>query len=319
MPIDRLDETQRALGAASIAVFVWGFGPLLVRGVDASAGAITFWRFALAQPVMIGAAYLLGGGLSIRVLRRAVVPGLLFSVSMLASFLSYQKTSIVNASLIGSLQPALLLVVAPILFGTRTTLRQVAFGSVALGGVVLLVVGAGGTNGSSWVGDAWAAFNLVLWTVYFVLVQRIRDDGEDATSILAAVFLMSFVFAAPVTLLTADDVGSVGWGGIGLVALMAIGPGLVGHGLMTWSQRTLDIRVASLLGLASPVVSSVGAWMIFSQGLRVLQAVGGVLVLAGLAGVVTGGGMTRRASPVSAPISEADRLAMSEARRRLLS
>lgn len=319
MRVDHNDDTQRALGAASIAVFVWGFGPLLVRGVDASAGAITFWRFALAQPVMIGAAYLLGGGLSLRVLRRAALPGLLFSVSMLASFLSYQKTSIVNASLIGSLQPALLLVVAPFVFGSRTTLRQAVFGSVSLGGVALLVVGAGGTNGASWVGDLWAAFNLVLWTVYFVLVQRIRDDGEDATSILAAVFLMSFVFAAPVSLVISDDVGGVGWDGIGLVALMAIGPGLIGHGLMTWSQRHLDIRVASLLGLASPVVSTVGAWIVFSQGLGLLQAVGGLLVLIGLAGVVTGGGLLGR-RPAPAPADSAlDDLAMSQARRRLLS
>lgn len=312
-------DSQRALGAASVAVFVWGFGPLLVRGVDASAGAITFWRFALAQPIMIGTAYLLGGGLSWRVIRRAVVPGLLFSVSMLASFLSYQKTSIVNASLIGSLQPALLLLVAPFIFGTRTTGRQALFGSVAISGVVLLVVGAGGTNGSSWVGDLWAAFNLVLWTVYFVLVQRIRDDGEDATSILAAVFLMSFVFAAPVTLLISDDVGGVGWKGILLVSLMAIGPGLIGHGLMTWSQRHLDIRVASLLGLASPVISTIGAWIVFSQSLGVLQAAGGVIVLVGLGGIVAGQRVPRTAAAagtVRVPVHDE---AMSQARRRLLS
>lgn len=312
-------HSQRALGAASIAVFVWGFGPLLVRGVDASAGAITFWRFALAQPVMIGAAYILGGGLSWRVIRRAVLPGLLFSVSMLASFLSYQKTSIVNASLIGSLQPALLLVVAPFIFGTRTTARQAVFGSVAMFGVVLLVLGAGGTNGSSWVGDLWAAFNLVLWTVYFVMVQRIRDDGEDATSILAAVFLMSFVFAAPVTLLISDDVGGVGWKGILLVSLMALGPGLIGHGLMTWSQRHLDIRVASLLGLASPVISTIGAWIVFSQRLRVVQAVGGIVVLLGLGGIVAVRRASRAVSASGLTGAPADADAMSQARRRLLS
>jgi drug/metabolite transporter (DMT)-like permease len=277
---------QRALGAAAVAAFVWGFGALIVRGVHAPASVIVFWRFALAQPVMLGAAYLSGGGLSWRLLRRTALPGVLFSTSMLASFLSYQKTSIVNASLIGSLQPALLLGVAPFVFGTRSTRRQLGFGLVALGGIAALVLGAGGTSGASFGGDAWAALNLVLWTVYFVLVQRIRDDGTDAASLLAAVFLMSFVVAAPMTLAMDTRLGSIGARGILLISLMALGPGLVGHGLMTWSQRHLDIRVTSLFGLGSPVVSTLGAWIIYSQRLRVLQVAGGVLVLVGLAGVV---------------------------------
>ena len=67
------DETQRALGAATIAVVFWGIGPLMVRGIDASAATIVFWRFALAQPVMIGASYYFGKGLSLRLIRRALL------------------------------------------------------------------------------------------------------------------------------------------------------------------------------------------------------------------------------------------------------
>jgi drug/metabolite transporter (DMT)-like permease len=281
-----VEPGRRALSAAVVAAFVWGFGSLLVRGVHAPASVIVFWRFALAQPVMISAAYLSGGGLSWRLLRRTSLPGLLFSVSMLASFLSYQKTSIVNASLIGSLQPALLLAVAPLLFGTRTTGRQLGFGLVALAGIAALVLGAGGTSGASFVGDAWAAVNLVLWTVYYVLIQRIRDDGADAPSLLASVFFMSFVFATPLSLAIDTDLAAIRWRGILLVSLMALGPGLIGHGLMTWAQRHLDIRITSLLGLTSPVVATLGAWLIYSQRLRALQIAGGVIVLAGLAGVV---------------------------------
>jgi drug/metabolite transporter (DMT)-like permease len=56
--------------------------------------------------------------------------------------------------------------------------------------------------------------------------------------------------------------------------------------MMMWAQRHLDIRVSSLMGLASPVISTVGAWAIYSQSLSVLQVVGGAVVLAGLTGVM---------------------------------
>lgn len=315
------DDARRALGAATIAMVVWGVGPLMVRGIDAPAATIVFWRFALAQPVMIAASYYFGNGLSWALLRRCLLPGALFAISMLAAFTSFQKTSIVNASLIQSMQPALLLGIAPLVFKTRTTLRQFAFGGVALLGVVALVLGGGGTKGSALSGDLWAAFNLLLWTAYFVLVQRIRQDGEDATSILAGVFLVSFVVATPITLTMAgsvDAIVNIGWKGYLLEALMVVGPGLLGHGMMMWAQRHLDIRVASLMGLGSPVLSTLGAWIVYSQSLRWLQILGGAIVLTGLAGVMLEhrGNRVRPADSPTAPVAVGG---LSEVERPLLS
>lgn len=315
------DDSQRALGAATIAVVVWGFGPLMVRGVPASAATIVFWRFVLAQPVMIGASYYFGNGLSWRLIRRAVLPGALFALSMLAAFTSFQKTSIVNASLIQAMQPALLLVVAPFVFKKRTTGRQFAFGAIALVGVAALVLGGGKTEGSALSGDLWASANLLMWTAYFILVQRIRQDGEDATSILAAVFVVSCVVATPLTLIMGDgahDVFGLGWKGWILEVVMVIGPGLLGHGMMMWSQRHLDIRVASLMGLGSPVISTVGAWVIYSQSLGWLQALGGVIVLAGLTGIMLDH-RGNRPSPAPSPQPVATPAALSEVDSSLLS
>lgn len=280
------DERGRALAASTVAIVVWGFGPLFIRGIDMSASALVFWRFVISLPVMIGACYLAGQRLSWEIMRRMAAPAALFGLSFISGFLSYQKTSIVNASLIGSLQPALLLAVAPFLFRTRTTVRQVVFGVVALAGVAALVLGAGGSGGSSYVGDLWAALTLLLWTVYFVWAQRVRGAGHHPLEMLAAVFIVSFVVTTPVTLATADDIGDISWKAALLLLAQSVGPGLVGHGLMTWSQRHLDIRVVSLLGLGSPVVSAIGAWIVFDQRLRVLQMVGAAIVLVGLAGIV---------------------------------
>jgi drug/metabolite transporter (DMT)-like permease len=285
-PIARRSDEENAVLAASVAVLVWGVGPLLVRGVETSSASVIFWRLVLAQPVMIGFAYLTGGRLSWPILKVAFWPGVLFGTSLAAGFASIKNTSIANASLIGALQPALFLVVAPMLFGTRTSLRQAGFGAVSLAGIAAVIVGAGATSGASWQGDALAVVNLVIWSAYFVRVKQIRNRGVHSSSFIAAVLLVACVTTAPVMLLISDDVMSIGPKGLLLMSLMALGPGLVGHGLMTWSQRHLDIRVASLLGLASPVVSTMGAWLVYQQRLSGVQLVGGVLVLVGLAGVV---------------------------------
>lgn len=69
----------------------------------------------------------------------------------------------------------------------------------------------------------------------------------------------------PWALLSHSDLGAMNAKDWFLVILMSLIPGILGHGLMTWAQRHIDVTLASLLGLASPVISTIGAWIIFAQ------------------------------------------------------
>jgi len=53
-----------------------------------------------------------------------------------------------------------------------------------------------------------------------------------------------------------------------------------------WAQRFVAAGVSSLILLLSPVLSMLLAWLLFSQGVRPLQMLGGAIVLGSLAGVV---------------------------------
>ena len=67
---------------------------------------------------------------------------------------------------------------------------------------------------------------------------------------------------------------------------MVLAPGWVGHGLISWASRHLPVTTTSLLTLGSPVVSVLGAWLIYDQQLGLVQVFGALLVIAGLAGTV---------------------------------
>jgi drug/metabolite transporter (DMT)-like permease len=302
--MNRHDEDRLALAAALTAVLVWGTGPLLVRAIDASTGTIVFWRLLVGQPFMIALAYLTGGRLSWTVFKAALVPSILFVTSMATGYAANHFTSIANSTLIGAMQPAVLLAVAPLVFGTKSSRRQLSFAGVAIAGMVVVVLGAGHTSGASARGDLFALANLALWTVYFVRVKQIRDAGVHAASFLAAVFMWSTVLVTPVVLLTSNDVADVRAHDWLMYVALAVGSGVLGHGLMVWAQRHLDIRVASLLNLATPIVSTLGAWAIYHQRLQGLQLVGGAAVLVGLAGVVQHHRTTEREAAVREPALE---------------
>ncbi len=279
-------RARLAISIAAVAVFAWGFGPLMVRGIDASAGTIVFWRLWIAMPVMLTAAYFTGGRVSIPLLKAVFVPGVIFGVSTLVGFTSYQTTSIANATLIGALQPVLMLFIGPLLFRERSSARQILLAVIALGGISTVVLGAKQSSGASLHGDALALINLGLFTTYFVRMKQVRNKGIHSIALIAGVFCVAAVTVTPWVLLTSPDLGGIhGTDWLSIVGMVLLS-GLVGHGLMTWAQRHIDITLASLLMLGGPVISAIGAWIVFRQQLSAIQIGGALVVLAALGAIV---------------------------------
>jgi drug/metabolite transporter (DMT)-like permease len=279
------DEPLRYL-AVCAAILCWGVGPLLVAGISASSGTIALYRLCLAAPLMLVVSRLAGAPLTWAVWRRSVPAGLMFAVSILTGFASFQQTSVANATLIASLTPVLVLPIAARMFGERVTARSLVFAAVSIAGVVAVVLGATAGSGASLSGDLLAVADLVSFTAYFVEIKRQRTAGVPAASLLAGVVLTSLLAVAPFVLVTSDDLTAIGgWDWMWLVVLVVI-VGMFGHGLMAWAHRHVDVTISSLLTLASPVVSAIGAWLVFDQKLTFAQVLGAVLVLAGLVGVV---------------------------------
>jgi len=85
------------------------------------------------------------------------------------------------------------------------------------------------------------------------------------------------------------------------VLAIVLGPGMVGHGFITWAHHYVDVSVTSTLTLASPVVAIIGAWLIYSESLTAVQIAGAIAVLAAL-GVLVHGQRGARAQAAEAAL-----------------
>lgn len=265
--------------AALAAVSAWGIGPILNKSMSVSSSTIVFYRILIGAPLMTVMAYLNGGRITKELLRKSSVPGLFFGASMIAGFAAFQHTSIANSTLVTTLQPVLIMFVAPKMFGEKLTARKVLYSVTAMAGVLIVVLAAASTSGAHISGDLLAVANVVIWTAYFVMAKVRRLDGVHSWAFLASVFMWAAVVALPYGLITSNDLTAMTTKDWVLITTMALIPGVVGHGMMTWSQSHLDVSLASLLGLLSPVISAVLAWLILHQTLTPMQLVGGLIVL----------------------------------------
>jgi drug/metabolite transporter (DMT)-like permease len=274
--------------AVCVAVFCWGLGPLFVRAIDASAVTIVFWRLWIAAPVTWTLAYFMRRPLTVDVVRHSVIGGLTFAGTVVFSFASFQQTSLANAALIGSMTPIPVLLVAGRMFGERVTRVSLAFAGVSIAGVAAVVLGAGADSGASLKGDLLAVVGLLLFTAYFLEIKRQRMQGLPVEPLLAGVMLVAALAVTPVALLTSNDLGTLDhWDWFWIAALVLV-PGTAGHGLMAWAHAHVDVTISSLLTLANPVISTIGAWLVYDQSLTSVQILGAGLVLGGLVGVVAG-------------------------------
>lgn len=280
------DRDDAHVIAAVLAVTAWGIGPVLNKSMEVDTPAIVFWRMVLGVPMMLFMAQQFGSGINRRVLRLSALPGILFSLSFITGFASVKMTSIANATLVTNLQPVLVLLVAPKLFGERLRKSQLGLGAVSMAGVLIVVLAAASTSGAKWTGDVMAAVNVTIWTAYFLIAKQRRVDGVDSWSFLAGVFVWASVVVLPFGAIASNDLGAMTAKDWWCVIGMALGPGIVGHGLMTWSQSHLDVTLASILGLLSPVISTALAWVVFGESLTALQMVGAAIVIWSLAALV---------------------------------
>ncbi len=274
--------------AVAVAVMAWAVGPLFVSSLTISLPTTVLFRQLIWLPVLFVLAHTAGDGFNRHHFAVAWKPGIFFALSTALGFGSFKETTIANATLIGSLTPALLLFLAPRILGEKITTQRVVYSLISFVGVIAVVIGADTSSGSQHglFGDALAFGNMAVWTIYFIAAKRARDEGTNTWSFLTGICLTNVLLAIPWALIASDDLLDVQPRDWMFLVLMMLIPGTIGHYLMTWAQRYLDTTVSSLITLGGPIVSTSLAFIFLDQNIAVMQMLGGVIVLLGLGGVI---------------------------------
>jgi drug/metabolite transporter (DMT)-like permease len=168
------DEPQRAHGrvpyiALGVTSFAWGIGPIFIRHSGVSGLSTSAWRMSLAVPVMMIIAKVAGTPVTWPIVKRMAPFGVMFGLNTVCGFTATKVTTIAIASLIGSMYPVIVLVVAGRYLGETINRRQVMLSIFAVCGVAVVVLAGTSSGHHSVVGDLWAFAALLIWVVYFVM------------------------------------------------------------------------------------------------------------------------------------------------------
>jgi drug/metabolite transporter (DMT)-like permease len=272
-------------GAAAISVGLMAFGPSIVKTVDMAEMAFVFWRLTLASALYAVIQAVVGKRISWADLRRSALGGVVFAVNLIFFILSMRRTSAVNAVVIASLQPVVLLAAGVRLFGERPHRSVYGWSVLAFCGVVLSMVAADASGVATLGGDLLALVTMLLFAAYYVISKRARADMDSSTYQLSLT-LVATATLAPFALIYEGGLALPTAGDWWLVAAMAVIPG-TGHLLANFAHGHASLTMVSLINLGFTAIAPLYAWWLVGERIGAMQAVGIGLVLVALGFVVT--------------------------------
>jgi drug/metabolite transporter (DMT)-like permease len=278
----QLDRQPAAIVALSVAMMAWGLSGVVAKGAAMGPVALAAYRTAVAT-LMLAAILAVRRRRITRAMVWAALPGGIFmGLDLMLFFTAVKLTTVANATVIGALQPALMIFISGPLLHERVAPRAARWAGLCIVGTAIVVFGASGLPQWSLKGDGLAFLTLFAWTAYFISSRRARRqmDAMEYSAITAGV---ATLIAWPYAALAGQDLSWPSARSWMAIVGLAIGAGLLGHFLMSVSIPHLPLWISSMMTLAIPVVSTAAAAAFLHEPVTALQIGGMALVLVALA------------------------------------
>lgn len=276
-----------------------GSAALLARlGLAAglSAVSMTAWRLLLASAILVAAKSFRRSRadetfLSIPIALRLIAGGAALAGHFWAWFASLQYVSVARSTLLVCTTPIWTALALWILKRSAPPLRFYAGLLPSLLGAAL-VTGWSTTSSAgatAYLGDGLATGGAVLLTAYFLLTADLQEPLSTFRVVLWT-YTTAAIVMTPVALALGNAAAfwpsnAQAWLAVGGMALI---PQLLGHTMMNWSLKHFSAATVGLATLLEPVFAGALAWWFLGEQLTASQLLGGVLLLFGIAIVLTG-------------------------------
>ena len=286
------------------AVLLFSGSSTLVKWADTPGSVVAFWRMLISVVlwwiVIVGRKARTGRPAPTRRTWRLTLPaGLFFGLNITLFFTAIGRTSIAHAEFITALSPILLVPLGAVLFHERPDRRALPWGAVSLVGLAIVLFAGGSQGGATVGGDLIVVVVVMLWIGYLLTGRRARAT-VDVFDFMATMMPIGVLTAAPVALLIAGGdiwpLSAKAWLAAGLLGVLT---GMLGHGLIAFSQREIPIATIGIIQVGQPALAVGWSVLILGEEIKPAQIPGMVLVLVGLA-AFTLVSQRRLSSPVPA-------------------
>ncbi len=276
-----------------LAAISYGTNPLGALGLQ-EAGITTasmlFYRFAIAILLLAGLLVLRKESFSVtmRELSILAVLGVLFSLSSLGLFLSFNYMEAGIASTILFVYPVIVAALMALFFKERATLSTIVSIALSMGGIALLYQGDGGQN-LSLIGMMFVLQASMTYALYIIVTNKMPLNLSPIkitfySLIFGLMTVVAYSFTAPerrIQWLESPEM----WGYAGFLAIVSTVISLV---LITIAVKEIGSTPTAIMGALEPLTAVLIGVLIFGEKFTIKLAIGIVLIMGAVLLIIIG-------------------------------
>lgn len=259
------------LGMAVVAI---SFASLFFRLAGGSPLVASAIRLAIATALLALPAWRArrAGRFDDAALRAAMLAGVFYGVHFGAWVWSLGLTSTAASVTLVTATPVMLGVFALITGRDRPTPRHWVSIGLALVGVAIIGGSDYGASPEALIGDALALLGAAAMAGYFLSARSVMKSADPWAFSCVACATGGALLA--LTALATGASFAFEWDAIGWLALAALVPQIIGHGLMTRALRHARPTAVGMVTVGEPVGATFLAWIFLDEALTPLVAAG---------------------------------------------
>ncbi|NLV20615.1 MAG: DMT family transporter [Syntrophomonadaceae bacterium] len=276
-------KTARLYFLLTFSVLCMATSAIIIRYSSAAPMVIGFYRvlFTFILALWLGGRRSLNEcqQLSKKDYQLIIVAGIFLALHFSFWITSLNYTSVSSSVLFTNLQVIFVLLFS--IFILHEKLNYWIAGGIFIALAGSFCIGTGDlAHGKIW-GDMLALASGLFVAVYFIIGRKVRARVEIWTytalvSLAAAIVLLAASLAMGLNL---SHYPAREWA---LFFLLALGPGIAGHGILNWALKYVKAPIVSVSILGESVGASILAWILFGEILSAYQIIGGLLILTGI-------------------------------------
>ena len=285
------------LGA--IAAAAYGTNPLFTLPLYAEGmhpDSVLFFRYLFAIPIL--GLMLRQRGRSFRIGKGEAVPmiilGIVFALSSLTLFQSYNYMDAGIASTILFVYPIMVAVIMAMFFHEKLTIQTMLCLLMAIGGIGLLYQNENGAT-LSFVGTMIVFLSSLSYAIYIVAINQTRLHDMVTLKVTFYVVLFGWFLFAGRTLISGElqVPQSNEWWLWGNLIALAVMPTAISLLCTTGAIQYIGSTPTAILGALEPVTAVFFGVTVFGEQLTMRSTLGLILIIVAVTIVVAGGGITK--------------------------
>lgn len=210
-----------------------------------------------------------------------VITGLALGGNWILLFESYRYTSVSVATLCYYMQPTILILLSPWLFGEKLTLKKLICAVISVLGMICVsgVVDASEQMGANDIkGICLGLGAAVLYAIVVILNKKVTVPNVKSKTMVE---LFSFAIILLPYLLLTQDITSVKLDPLAAILIVVVGVLHTGvaYTLYLGSMNHLSSQTVAILSYIDPVLAVVFSFALLGERMTVVQLLGGVLII----------------------------------------